>query len=1817
MNQASVGWGIPEKQQALIALRRLQARVDALERSRREPIAVVGMSCRFPGGADTPEAFWNLLREGRCTVAEVPRSRWNADEISAPGQGLSPTRFGSFLEHVDRFDPAFFGISGREATSMDPQQRLLLEVVWQALENAGATTARLHGSRTGVFTGICSNDYARRHFFSGDLGRIDAWSGTGVADSVASGRISYLLGLRGPNLPVDTACSSSLVAVHLACQSLRAQESDMAVAAGVNLMLSPEASIYFTKVGALAADGMSKTFDANADGYGRGEGCAAIVLKRLSDAQASRDHILAVIRGSAVNHDGRTAGLTVPNGIAQKDVIAAALADAAADPGRIGYVEAHGTGTPLGDPIEVLALHETLVAGKERDLPLRVGSVKTNIGHLEAVAGLAGLIKAILCLRNGEIPAHLHLRTLNPEIARHAPGIEFPFEHTAWPAGSQPRMAAISAFGFSGTNAHVILEESVELESAPRAERRHSVLALSAKSEAALDRLRLACADFLERCPAAYWTDICATAALRRIHFHHRLAIVAASAQEAAILLRRDASAPFDDASFAPQPVVNAARMYRKGEPVDWEGICDASTVPVALPGYPFERDRYWIDSDPPASAGEKVGSLHPLLGRRLASPLATIQFEAALRADSPEWLNDHRVFGLPVFPGAGYAEMALRAAAEFTASATPGLSIGDVTIHRPMPLPARGEASATVQFIVDGDAFRILSLKPGSRSDWTLHCTGKLNPTASTRGEGSEQLPAWTPEGKPIAHDEIYDALRRRGLEYGPAFRRIRELWCRDNEVLARIDASGAPADLRIPPPVLDGCLQSLYWAMPGIDERACYVPVGFGSIESLSRVPQSLWCRGIVNGDGSADVFLSADDGSPLLRIVGARFRTVDAGWSERSNRESAASPLLRVIWREQPLQKRLPPAAPTKWLAFGTSEPAIQQLSARLREHGVRIAAANSIPRDLDAARTSGGEWGCIYAALPDLPATDLTVLNGERLLRRQQRLLGGLLDLTQHLARVPLGANWRGLYVVTRGTQRTADDDRVQDPEAASLWAMVRAINTEHRNIAAGVVDLDNQPQSSAGVLAEELAQSGNSADLEEVAYRGGRRFVMRLVPDVASAATGPTRLEMGMPGRPEELRLKPFDRVAPGEGQVEIDVAAAGLNFRDAMAVLGVYPGEAGALGAECAGTVTRVGPGVDEFSVGDRVVALGGGCFATHAVMPAALTLRLPQSIGFEDAAAIPVVFLTASFSLLDIADLKQGERVLIHAATGGVGLAAVQLALARGAEVFATAGNHEKRTLLRSRGVEHVMDSRSLEFEHEIATITGGKGVDFVLNSLAAYYAAASLRVLRPGGRFVEIGKTAILETSEAAALWPNVMYTVFDLAQWAAEKPDEVRSCLARLLQDFAAGTLRLSPHSTYPMEDAAKAFRLMSQGKHIGKIVLTTTRSPELAVDKDATWLITGGLGAIGRIIARHCVERGARSIVLLGRGDPDAEAAEVVRELRGRGACVEVLSADVGDETQLIAALAAVRRSLPPIKVVIHGAGVLNDHPLQTLTWRQCEDVLVPKVAGAWNLLRLLREHPIERFIWMSSMASVLPPPGQAAYAAANEFMDALSEMDGPPVLSVCWGPWQGAGMASNGAAERAGQFGIAPLSAELALSHLDAMLARSRRGRVVVMPIETSGFKRTYDALGGPGRLSELVGNPEATGGLLAELKALPVTEALQLLRDYLVTAAAAVLEIGPDAIDPDRPLQELGLDSMMAVELRGQIHSATGCDCPASLLFDYPTIGRLAAHLGKVMLDPLPSEASDGVDDLDDLSEGQLAALLAGELDAVSRSISR
>jgi acyl transferase domain-containing protein len=656
------------------AHRELFERLRALQESRTapaiEPIAVVGIGCRLPGNVHDSASFWDLLAGARDAVTEVPASRWNREawyHAAADTPGRMVTRHGAFLDGIDRFDAEFFGIAPREAVYLDPQHRLLLEVTWEALENAGCAPDTLQGSSTGVFVGLCTQDYYRRAF--ADVPRIGPYCATGTFAGAGAGRISYALGLEGPSLAVDTACSSSLVAVHLACQSLRLKECTVALAGGVNLVIDPELGVSLTKANMLSADGRCKTFDADADGFGRGEGCGIVVLKPLADAERDGDFIWAVIAGSAVNQDGRSNGLTAPNGRAQETLLRTALRAGGISPHDVGYIEAHGTGTALGDPVEAGALAAVFGEQRPGELPLVVGSVKSNIGHLEVAAGIAGLIKAVLCVHHRQIVPNLHFRKLNPHIEEATKGcpIEVPTRLAPWPVVGRA-VAGVSSFGFGGTNAHVVLAAPPE-RSTRQSEPGDSahLLCLSAKSTGALRELAGRFSDLLLRTDMAL-ADICFTANSGRAHFDHRLAVIGRSCREMGEKLaplasvarsRHNGDAPaiaLGEASIAGQRQGSAgdgnaaaearlhelAASYVRGDRIDWACLYAHRRLSrVPLPTYPFQRERYWLESPSKPIAAEPAAA-SPSNGHHpgATSSQKTNGFAARSSAVAPVALN-------------------------------------------------------------------------------------------------------------------------------------------------------------------------------------------------------------------------------------------------------------------------------------------------------------------------------------------------------------------------------------------------------------------------------------------------------------------------------------------------------------------------------------------------------------------------------------------------------------------------------------------------------------------------------------------------------------------------------------------------------------------------------------------------------------------------------------------------------------------------------------------------------------------------------------------------------------------------------------------------------------------------------------------------------------------------------------------------------------------------------------------------------------------------------------------------------------------------
>ena len=2134
-----------------------------------EPIAIVGIGCRFPG-ADGPAAFWRLLSDGVDAITETPPDRWGADDPDTAG-----TRWGGFLDQVDQFDPQFFGISPREAARMDPQQRLLQEVAWEALEDAGQVPERLAGSRTGVFIGISTYDYG--HLQLGQPALIDAYTGTGSALSIAANRLSYFYDFRGPSMAIDTACSSSLVAIHLACRSLREGECALALVGGANVILSPALGVNFSEAGVMAADGRCKTFDARADGYVRGEGAGIVVLKPLGQALADGDPVYAVIRGSATNQDGRTNGLMAPGRLSQEAVLAEAYRRADLSPGAVAYVEAHGTGTSLGDAIEAKALGTILAQGRAPDSRCLVGSVKTNIGHLEAAAGVAGLIKVALALRHRAIPSSLHFAEPNPLIPFDRLPLRVAQTLTPWPENGGRAVAGVSSFGFGGANAHVVLTEAPQVRGTPAADERPQdrveLLPLSARSPEALAALAGRYALALEAgLPLA---DLCYTAGARRGHHDHRLAVVgdspaelskglaaylqgvahpgmsagrcrpgqqpgvvflfsgqgsqwfgmgqrlyaqepafrdaldmcdramrphldgsivaelladetnsrlseigvvqpaifvvqvalaalwrswgvepeavvghslgevaaahvagalsledaarvicgrarllgrangrgamvaaelslaeaqeliagqesrvavAASNSHRSTVLSGDPAAltdlvtelqqrgrfcrwvEVDVASHSPQmealradltqvlaglrpaaatipmystvtgqllgsgepggaldeaywvenlcsPVrfsaavrrlldlghdaflevsphpillsavredaedvgrastllpsmrrddggrdtllVSLGTLYTRGQPVTWEQLHPWGGRCVAAPTYPWQRDRFWLDptltsngptrpvgSDQPAWRGPLRSSVHP----------NTVFSEIEVGTELMPVLTDHRVHGSAVLPAATLLELVVAGAAR--AFGATRRSIRDVVFHRPLLLA--DAQRRTVQLVLQGAPpgpvlFECHGLEPGTSgsSGWSLLASGTVDTPGPDAAEDERHLPEVTRALCPetIQGPSFYGRLAGHGLQYGPGFQAVTDIWRRDGEAIARLRPPAAGGSIvaadGFDSPVLDACFQVLAATLPPRNgkSRDTYLPVGVSELRSPGTFRHGVWCHALLRPGPDpepdiieGDVFLLREDGQVAVAVRGLRLQRIPAGGlaGPATGATDLRDELYELRWQPTPLPApddvaSSGPVEAGSWLIFsdgGTTSDTLRHLLTQrfqtcvLVEPGVDFARLGPDSYRLNPAqpqhfrRLLGEAFserppcrGVVHLwSLTAAPPTETSTDSLE-----SARALGAATVL--HLVQALTTSGWPDtprLWLVTRGAQAIGGDGEAVSIAQAPLWGMGRSIDHEYPELRCSRVDL------SLGGSAEELHALARELCAEtpepDVALRGDRRYVARLAPYDYADIQAPTpdtnlpfRMEYPEPGGLDDIRARAATRRPPKSDEVEIRVHATGLNFIDAMRALGVYPGQDDGpvrVGIECAGTVTAIGDDSDGLQdglqVGDAVIALAMDGVGSFVITKRCLVAAKPAHLSFEAAATIPIAFLTAYYALHEQARLRGGERVLVHSAAGGVGLAAIEVAGWLGATVYATAGTPEKREHLHALGVKHVSDSRSLAFADEVLSATDGEGVDVVLNSLTGEAIAKGLATLRPYGRFVEIGKRDIYGHGRLR-LWQlrhNASYMVVDLAQLILDRPAYVGALLRDIVAHVQQGVFRTLPVQTFPVAQTAAAVRCLAQGKQIGKIVVSVDQPappavqssrPPIGFAADATYLITGGFGGIGRVVATWMAEQGARHLVLMGRGPMSQSAQKTVDALRAEGTEVVVARGDVARADQLAAVLESIHASMPPLRGVVHAAGTLDDGILARLDERRLRDVMAPKVEGAWNLHALTRDTALDFFVLFSSAASLLGSPGQAHYAAANAFLDALAwhrRSEGRPALSINWGPWSEVGLATRPEQLRhLAQQGVEAIPAADGVRTLSYVLPLPAT-QVAVLRVDWARRRSELRPGLNPPLIADLFPAPVGQPAAGDTLRRAGPQERRPLLQSYLRDQVAGKLGLTPSRLDIQLPLNRLGVDSLIAVELRAQIERELGIVVPVVQLLDGPSVSDLADWLGDRLSAARPAE---------------------------------
>ncbi len=2150
-----------------------------------DAIAIVGMACRFPCAPSLFD-FWELLRSQKSAIKEVPSDRWNhaayySAEPSAAGKAVS--RFGGFLDDVWGFDPLFFRISPREAVDIDPQQRLMLELTWEALEDAGILPHTLRGAEASVFIGSSWTDYMDRYRAAPEL--ISQHVSQGGTLALIANRISYFLGITGASLTLDASCAASLVAIHLACQNLRNREAPLALVGGVNLMLSPSTMVAMSKFGGLAPDGQCKTFDAAANGYARGEGAGLLVLKRIGDARRDGNRIYAVILGSALATGSGQEGIAAPSQAVQAKMLQKAYEAARLDPSQVQYVEAHGTGTALGDPIEVSALADVLCHRRAKDFPLRIGSVKTNIGHLEPAAGMAGIIKTALCLHHAARCASLNYQTPNPKIPFDHVPIEVQTQFEPWEAPSGVRIAGVSAFGYGGASGHIVLR-SAEAESATEAQPAQDtaqLLPLSAHDSTALSHKARQLAHILQKDDSLSLADLACTLQRHRTAFPHRLAIAADGREQlrelcdkaqterpdpdivkgiadvegkivfvfpgqgsqwpamaarlaqqepqfAAVLHRCDdelkellgwsvwdvttgrggpplvqsdvvqpclfafavslaalwrhfgiepaavvghsqgeiaAACVAGQLSLqqAAQIVAKRAKLLRKlqgrgamalletdeatqrailhrhpdvsvaaensptsivlaGEPaaidafvsdaaaqgafakrvqVDYASHCaqvdmivpelqaelsavsgshgaiplystvddavcygpetnasywvrnlrnpvrysravrrlladgfrffveisahpllqlatsahfslpsdPAVYVPslrrdegtrrhllrslgtlyvrglsaeqlgqaaqpgrlLSLPPYPFSREQLvrspLLHTTVPAHAAtagatsqKESETDHPLLGSKLRAALlhSTKIYTQRLSSTQIPWLRDHVVGSVVWFPAAGFVEQAIALAQRHVQRhmAEPQVVIRHLELRNALALPdatarwvmteAQNRSDTLIDFVISS------SEETDIQSPITVHCRGQVAQEDVSQIDADEvHMRSPSPDGESLDLTSIYALLAQRGLTYGPAFVGIRSLVSHGADAVAEVELPDVVSDrdaYAVHPALLDACFQvaCVCADRAGFLAAGTVIPSGIEELRfTPSRGPVQR-CFAVASRAASSgvtvDLILENAAGQRVGSVSKLSLHAITSAADSASvTPENAGLPLFQLVWEIAP---RSPVTRQTgRWLVMA-DRLLLAAIGPRLREAGIHTVEVSTDALDLlsfDAVAAMLGN------ALSDkqplsgvllLPSASAPSQNQPLHQHEQTTTVGMTAALHVVQALLTITTEFPPRLVIATERANPIQLDRPIRPDQALVSGFAATVATESPRLACKRIDLgDLSSAEEHEALIQELAAPAHE---EPIALRGRDRFVGKLraweAPQDETPwhiPTGPFALESAQPGRLDAIRFVPIERRSPFAHEVEVEIEHVGINFHDVLTALGLVSDTTAELaqvfGYDAVGRIISVGNDVQGLRPSDPVIVLAPGCFRSHITVEAVHVYPLPPSLRGESAATFLLAHVTAYYGLCELAKLRAGERVLIHAASGGVGLCAIRLAQHLGAEIFATAGTETKRDALRALGVRHVFDSRTDSFASQILALTQSEGVDVVLNTLSGPLLDRSLSLLRSDGRFVDLTKRDHLQGG-ALSLSPflrGLSYFMVDLHGLLLRMPKRLQNAISDVFSLLQQGVFTALPTESVPLADTESILRRMSQGQHTGKLAVRMpvasgqVQTTPHSIRSDGTYLITGGLGGLGLSLANWLSLRGAGHLLIISRHPANTDVQKsTLSAMTTRGTRVTCTQADVGNPELL----ASVLREIPadvPLRGVFHLAAVLDDAPVENLSPSRFAHVLSAKFFGAWNLHLLTASHTLDHFVIYSSAAAILGTAGQASYAAASAAADAIAHLRhamGLPALAINFGVFSDVGLAAAQSVrgDRLAHLGLPPIRPAEALRTLSDLLTKDAT-QVAVMRFDVQKWMASYPHRASWSLLSNLLptDRPQAELGkppsLSQTLQDLAPAAALRHISQLVCRHIAKVIRLDEDKIGLRTPLRDLGIDSLMAVELRNRLEADTGLRLPATFIFSYPTVTAIAAHLQTELCPPQASaddtsaaavikEPSDPSRALEELSDEELLA---------------
>ncbi|MDJ0649138.1 MAG: SDR family NAD(P)-dependent oxidoreductase [Xenococcaceae cyanobacterium MO_188.B19] len=1292
------------------------------------------------------------------------------------------------------------------------------------------------------------------------------------------------------------------------------------------------------------------------------------------------------------------------------------------------------------------------------------------------------------------------------------------------------------------------------------------------------------------------------------------------------------------------QILESLGQLYINGININWYNFYqDCNYCKVSLPSYPFQRKKYWIESKQGDKATRekkrqgrqkyRVNQLHPLVGERLNSPIKQIIFQSVINTDSLRFLEDHKVNNEIVFPATAYLEMMLFVGKSIFN--TTSVILENVEFQKSLVVTPKEDI--VLQVIVNPDNYwEIYSL---SGEEWSLLCCG-FTQSREVAKEGAKKLSVGFDVFSNFS-EIFYQGCKRRGICYGDSFRGLSDVGINNNTFWGKVVV---PEMLKLEtskycfhPALFDACFQVIFAALPESIADITYIPVGIESLCFYEKHQNSdLWSRVKLREFSEdspfiiiADVDIYDSDGNIIVTVFGVTVQKVNS--KIKSSLPAWHDWLYEIVWQEKLVDIQDKSVVSNECYLVVTSNSDLGNKIVSEFQHQNQKCALVCLGEGYQTIddynytinRDFAEEYNIVYQEIINIFSPDKVIylaesnnnsLDGDELAQNcllsevVTKQCSELLFLIQTLIQNQT-TKTPHIYIVTSNYPNSP-------VSLSALWGMVKTIALEYPEFNCTCIDYDVL-ETSIPLL---LTDISNPSDENQIIYRDGKRQVARLARK--REANLPQKLIIKERGTLEKLQWETITPQTPKPGEVTIQVMVTGLNFRDVLNVLNMYPGEAGELGLECSGVITALGAqGLrPNFKVGDRVIAIAPGSFSSYVTVDANLVIPYPSSLSFAEAATIPTAFLTAYYCLHHLAAIKPGDKVLIHSAAGGVGLAAVQICQQVGAEIFATASPN-KWEYLKSLGINHIMNSRNLDFAEEILSITQGEGIDIVLNSFTGEYIPKSLSVLKTQGCFIEIGKNDVWDKNKVGEIKPHIIYHATDLFAITQQQPQLIKNLLSQLIPLFENKTFQPLNYKTFPDSEVIAAFRYMQQAKHIGKIViLKDAINRDITISSEGSYLITGGLGALGLEVAKWLVSKGAKHLLLIGRSQPLDKARKTIKQLETSGATIQIIQGDISNiETvkNIISPQSPQSPQTPSsqIKGIIHAAGIIQDKAILNQTPEDFQAVINPKIQGVWNLHQATKDIPLDFFIMFSSAASILGSPGQINYSAANAFLDNFAYYRnslGLRSFTINWGAWSEIGLAATNLPQNSG---IKSISPEKGIEILDYLLS-SASPQIGVLPINWQKWKNKT-------AFYEYFQQVPIARDLQKSIDKLPSNR--DELTEYLIKEVAKILGLNDHKkIDLDMGFTDMGLDSLSSLELRNRIQSVFDCKLPSTLTYDFPTINFLVDYLlGELNINNFNKEddrliVKNPIENelIDHISEQEAERLLLLELENIADRLS-